>query len=414
LFGYYQGGLLCQMLISEHGFPPMIRLLEAFDRGLDLDQALAEVYHTTPEKLDRDFDAFVEREIKDLAIEPRWNPARIASLRVGLSRKMPTKSAKKSGPPAKDTDAKDSSAKDPTGKDPGAKDATAKDPVAKDLPARADATPSEALRKWADGWCSVAWSAWQTGHKVDAEEALRVIQSVSPPPSRALFLRGEIALAGGDRDKAREIWESALASGAEDYRARVALGVIARDANDNEAAEKHFLAAEKDFPGFDEPELSAESNLCTLYLAMDRRDDAMRARERWLAYNAGALKEQRQVAAWHFEAKRYEASLKYFAQANEIDPFRREIHRAWGDALRAAGRHEEALREFRVALMVPPELDADHPEPLTDAETAELLALQAASLVELDRHSEALELAKQALEKDPECTSAQETMKKLQ
>jgi hypothetical protein len=39
LFGYYQGGLLCEMLIDAYDFPPMIRLLEAFDRGLDLDQA---------------------------------------------------------------------------------------------------------------------------------------------------------------------------------------------------------------------------------------------------------------------------------------------------------------------------------------------------------------------------------------
>src|SRR6185295_18677198 len=61
LFGYYQGGLLCQMLIERHGFPPMIRLLEAFDRGLDLDQAFDEVFHTTPEDVDRDFDAFVAK-----------------------------------------------------------------------------------------------------------------------------------------------------------------------------------------------------------------------------------------------------------------------------------------------------------------------------------------------------------------
>ena len=30
LFAYYQSGLLCQMLIEEHGFPPMVRLLERY------------------------------------------------------------------------------------------------------------------------------------------------------------------------------------------------------------------------------------------------------------------------------------------------------------------------------------------------------------------------------------------------
>ena len=33
LFGYYQGGLLCRMLIDEHGFQPMVQLLMAFDLG---------------------------------------------------------------------------------------------------------------------------------------------------------------------------------------------------------------------------------------------------------------------------------------------------------------------------------------------------------------------------------------------
>lgn len=363
LFGYYQGGLLCQMLISERGFSPIVRLLEAFDRGLDLDQAFGEVYQTTPEELDRDFARFVAHEIDGLRIEPRWNPSRVSALRIGLSRKAPSTSA--------------------------------------------------AANKWASDWCTVAWSAWQTSHKVDAEEALRVIQKVDPQPARALLLRGEMALAAGDRDKAREIWELALVEGGEDFRARMALGTIAHEAGDDAAAEKHFLAAEKDFPGFDEIELSAESELCKLYDATDRRDDAMRARERWLAYNAGALKEEREVAAWHFEQKRNEASLKYFSQANDIDPFRREIHRSWGDALRAVGRHEEALREYRVALMVPVELDADQPAELTDSERAELIALEAASLLELDRHAEALDMARRALELDPDCALGRETLDKL-
>src|SRR5262249_4493564 len=80
LFGYYQGGLVCQMLIEHAGFTPMVKLLEAFDRGLDLDQAFAEVYHQTPEEVDRDFAAFVARETKDLRIEPRWSPPRAARI----------------------------------------------------------------------------------------------------------------------------------------------------------------------------------------------------------------------------------------------------------------------------------------------------------------------------------------------
>jgi hypothetical protein len=55
LFAYYQGGLLCEMLVGEFGFPPIVRLLEAFDRGLDLDQAFAENFSLTSEEVDQRF-----------------------------------------------------------------------------------------------------------------------------------------------------------------------------------------------------------------------------------------------------------------------------------------------------------------------------------------------------------------------
>jgi len=107
-------------------------------------------------------------------------------------------------------------------------------------------------------------------------------------------------------------------------------------------------------------------------------------------------------------------SLKYFEQANEIDPFRRELHKAWGDALRAAQKHEDALREYRVAQKVPVELDADKPEALTDKERAELMGLEAASLAALSRNTEAAETARKALELDPDCEIARATLEKLQ
>jgi hypothetical protein len=43
-----------------------------------------------------------------------------------------------------------------------------------------------------------------------------------------------------------------------------------------------------------------------------------------------------------------------------VDPFRRDLHRSWGEALLELERFAEAEREFRVALAVPAALDADH------------------------------------------------------
>src|SRR5262249_44708725 len=146
--------------------------------GLDIDQALAEVYQTTPEDLDRDFDAYVRKLTAGLAIEPRWTDATVERVRAGLSRTPP--------------------------KDAGA----------------------EKLAAWSDGWCTLAWHAWQEGRKVDAQEALRTIQKLDPEPVRALFLRGEMELKSGEAEAATKVWTAALERG-EDFRVRIALGSIA-------------------------------------------------------------------------------------------------------------------------------------------------------------------------------------------
>ena len=43
-----------------------------------------------------------------------------------------------------------------------------------------------------------------------------------------------------------------------------------------------------------------------------------------------------------------------------MDPFRRDLHLAWAEVLVQDERWEEALREFEVGLIVPPDVDLDH------------------------------------------------------
>jgi len=404
LFGYYQGGLLCEMLIAEHGFPPMIRLLEAFDRGLDLDQAFAEVFQTTPEEVDAAFLAFVDERTAGLSIEPRWNPQRVARLRLELAREAP------------------------------------QDP--------------EARPSWAEGMCTLAWGSWQAHRKVDAQEALRRLRAAGLEPPRALFLRGEMALAERDTGAAIEHWQRAVEAGGRDYRALVALASLVQERGELDEAQRLLLDAENAFPGFPEQRLSAELRLVALHQARGEVEAANRAKERWLAWNADELGLRREIAAWHVENGRPEEALRFFAEANEIDPFLGELHRSWGDALRAAGRTEEALREYRVAALVPAELDADlaaqsprgdvvpfeegvadeggdaaepevEPEAADPGQTAEgaggappvgerrewraeLLALQALCLDELGLADQAREARAKALELDPDCELARE------
>ena len=47
------------------------------------------MFHTTPEAVDRDFELFVDRKLANLHIEPRWDPAHVAGLRLSLSTRLP-------------------------------------------------------------------------------------------------------------------------------------------------------------------------------------------------------------------------------------------------------------------------------------------------------------------------------------
>jgi len=356
LFGYYQGGLLCRMLIERHGFPPILRLLEAFDRGLDLDQAFAEVYGASPEEIDRQFEAFVAGELASLAIEPRWSPATVARVRLDLSGEAP------------------------------------------------EADPHR--QAWQEGWCTVAWGWWQAGRKVDAEQALRRLAASGDLPPRALFLRAEMELAAGDEAGARASYRAGVEAGGRDFRARMALGRMALREQELEEALEHFGAAEDLFPGYPEKPLAAELFLAEVLGRLDRTEEMYRARERWLAWNADEYAMRFELARWHAREGRPAQAERWFAEVNEIDPLRRALHAEWGAALEALERPEEALREYRVALLVPSELDLDQPGPPDEKEQARLLTAQARMLAALGRQDESRSTACRALELDAENAEA--------
>jgi tetratricopeptide (TPR) repeat protein len=414
IFAYYQSGLLCQMLVDEHGFAPMVRLLEAFDRGADLDGALREVFAVTPEELDRRFTAKVDEVLENLAIEPRWSPESTFRRRFGLARQPPAEGAGREG--------------------------------------------------WAREWCRVAWGTWIQGKALDAEEALRLASSAGDLPASGHFLRGEMLLGQTRAADAREAFEAGFAAGGEDYRARMALGSLLARAGEHEQALRQFRAAERAFPGFDSPHFSAELEQARIYDQLRDEASANQARLRWLAWNSGNYPVRVKVAEWLVREGRTDESLDLWREANEVDPFRRHLHLSWGRALASLGRHEEALREFRVGLAVTLELDGDvvqgslenlsreqvseltglSPEELDEHEPEEVQALLRARLaagnpleggpfvkrfhdeepllwghlagaaLDLDRPAEAREAIEKALVLDPGCAPALEARKRLE
>jgi tetratricopeptide (TPR) repeat protein len=364
IFGYYEGGLICEMLIERYGFSPVIRLLEAFDEGLDLDAALARVYGITPEELDADLARWVDEKLADLRIEPRWRPELLPRLRLGLARDVPQEEFERGA--------------------------------------------------WQDSWCTQAWGAWQGGRRIDAEEALRQVGRAGADPPRALFLRGEMAQADGEPRAALELWQTAFEAGGEDFQARIRVGAMKMALGEHEAAEEQFLAAERAFPGFEDAELAAELKLVGLYIEMGRREDAMAAAERYLVYDAGSYSWRRRVAVWHAEAGRWERAATLLQEANEIDPFARSLHLAWGTALEELGRYGEALREYGVVALVPVELDLEASTPLSAAEQGDLLGRRARCLIRLELLDEADALLELAAEQGLEGEALEEAKQLLE
>ncbi|MEL6428709.1 MAG: tetratricopeptide repeat protein [Planctomycetota bacterium] len=314
LFGYYQGGLLCQMLIDEYGFPPMVDLLRAFDLGMDLDQAFARVFSLTPEEVDERFERFVEARIADLAIEPRWDPRRVRLLQVRLD----------------------------------------------DVPPE----DAEARARWADDWLTVAYGSWQEGRNVDAERALQVVRASGEEPPRFLFLQGEMALTAGQRTLARTYFETAVERGGREVRDLLVLSQLQRAMpglpGRGELVRETLELAVEAFPGFEDGPRSGELLLADAWMEAGDRDRAMEWTEKWLEWDAGEYDLRVEVARWHAANERFGRAVELYEEANEVDMFRRDMHLEWARALEELERFDEAAREYRVALAVPARLDPDH------------------------------------------------------
>lgn len=310
LFGYYQGGLLCSMLIEDHGFAPMVGLLRAFDEGLDLDQAFQRELGMTPEDVDQKFAGYAAGLVEELALEPRQHPRLMGRMALTLSRKLPT---------------------DPSAQGP-----------------------------WQESWLDMAWGHWQQGARVDSEAALLMAARAPIDSPRALFLRAEMAVAEGDRETAMELLLDGAAIGGIEYRALMTLARLLENAEELDEALLWYREAEACFPGYDDPAFSAERSLAKLHEREGRTEEAMQALDRWLAWNAGEYDLRVKIALWHHAGERFDQAAALFLEANEVDPFRRDLHDAWGKSLLALKRYEEADREFRMVMAVPVNLDPDH------------------------------------------------------
>ncbi|MEY4774977.1 MAG: hypothetical protein RIT40_2012 [Planctomycetota bacterium] len=360
IYAYYQAGLMVRMVVEKQGFAPLVRLLEAFERGQDLDQAFRSCLSTTPEQFDRDFEAWARVYVAKLRVEPRLSVATAARLRTALAGKAPNDTALRAA--------------------------------------------------WAEQWISVARASFLAGKRVDAEDALRRLKGIEPEPARATLLRAEIALQQDDDERALELLLKAFAAGAEDYRARFTAGKLLDMAGDKPAAIVQMQRAAAIFPGWDDPSLSAELELSELYKQQGDEEKALEARERRLDWDAGTLPLRLQVAKAWMERGRPERAIVRLEEALEIDPFVRSIYSDLAAAQEATSDHSGAARSWRMVQKVPAELDVLDNTSADDQLRATWMGREALALARSGQVAEAHARAQAALQLDPDQAAAKEAL----
>lgn len=106
-------------------------------------------------------------------------------------------------------------------------------------------------------------------------------------------------------------------------------------------------------PQYIEPD-SPYLALAKAYHELGRRDEAIAALEQFWrngGYEPAALK---RLAGWWQEAGRSDDAIAVLQSVNLVDPMDQELHGTLGDLLLDAGRAQQALREYTIALALDP------------------------------------------------------------
>jgi len=75
LFGYYQGGLLCEFLVEQRGEGVLVEMLQAFGRDQETPAVVQAVLGISCEELDRQFLDWLDRtRIQTMRVQPNYTP----------------------------------------------------------------------------------------------------------------------------------------------------------------------------------------------------------------------------------------------------------------------------------------------------------------------------------------------------
>ncbi|MGE3174139.1 MAG: tetratricopeptide repeat protein [Planctomycetota bacterium] len=306
LFGYYQGGLIVDLIARDHGFDKAIELLRAYGDDLETEAAFERALGMSSAEFDQRFLRYVEQDkLRGMKLVPRWDEAALQQLQVRVAR------------------------------------------APDDLDARV----------------ALAWAFLQRDNPVDAGPHLAAALQRDPDFGPALLVRARLLAGRSAMADALAHWQRGFAAGAEDFDSRIAYGRALLAAGDADGAEQQFQRAKACWPNCTEQENAPELLLAKLYRDTDRRDMALMEMKSYCRRTARAYVPRWTLAGFERAAGNRAQEARYLEECNQIDPFRRELHVRLGEAYEALDRRADAAREFEVAAAVAPALDREYLSP---------------------------------------------------
>jgi len=380
LFGYYQGGLLCDFLVELRGEQVLVQMLQRFAKDEETPAAVQAVLGMSCEELDRQFLAWIERtKIAPMKVQPIYTEA-------GRRRLLDR--------------------------------------------ARAAEKPPAALL------AQVAWAYHAANRAVDRDDFLNQALAADPRLPSAHFLLAERALGARRQDEAIAEFEKGFGAGGDEFFARLRhaqllLGKVAagerRGAGARGEADPHAGGDEEEKP----PELDAAARAARekllelfakakacfprfvgdnnpyvvrarLLRELGREDESYAELEAFCAIDESDLHARQLLAKRALARGEWAAARRWLNDVRMIDPFQRAV---WRDVARCDKELKEpalAITRLEVALQIDPSTEPDYdptaPDGTDDPREARTRAELWLDLAELRAQVGEAESARAALE----------------
>jgi tetratricopeptide (TPR) repeat protein len=368
LFAYYQGGLMCEFIERDFGFPALREMVRLYGEDKHTPAVVRTALGVEPDEFDRRFLEYATAYVADLGVMPRPSDGKMARLKRHLRKEKE------------------------------------------------------------DG---EAWILYSAGHaargdKAAALAALANAKKTLPEDGRIPAIRGLLAMQDRAPEKAVKHAEQAIAKGTDLFEMRMALAQFYQQKEkDLAAAETHYRRAIELFPfqkGPSDPRLALAEMI--LEGGEERLDEHVQLLRDHTDMDEDDWQTRWRLATLYETRGQQDQQLIMLEQVRDVcplpnGPFTRsmavELHGRLGELYAGLTRHGDAEFAFRLAVGVARMDAGDRAEPaLTGPDLSDLLVRHAEALRTLGREEDALAAVRDALREDPENDDAKDLERRMQ